>query len=103
MNPVDDVPWKFLRNGGVAAIPTDTVYGLAANGLDEAAAARVFEVKGRPARNGLCRCFSRMRRRPLRCAVWTCRTPPAVLAKAFWPGSADPGAAPIADAVPDAR
>ncbi len=39
---------EVLRNGGVAAIPTDTVYGLAAGGLDDAAVARVFEVKGRP-------------------------------------------------------
>ena len=39
---------KVLSNGGVAAIPTDTVYGLAAHGLDAAAVGRVFEVKGRP-------------------------------------------------------
>ncbi len=39
---------EVLRHGGVAAIPTDTVYGLAAGGLDDAAVARVFEVKGRP-------------------------------------------------------
>ena len=48
MNPVAEAV-KVLRNGGVAAIPTDTVYGLASNGLDAAAVARVFEVKGRPA------------------------------------------------------
>ena len=47
MNPVDEVV-EVLRNGGVAAIPTDTVYGLAAHGLDAAAVDRVFEVKGRP-------------------------------------------------------
>lgn len=39
---------EIIRNGGLVAVPTETVYGLAANGLDEAAVARIFEVKGRP-------------------------------------------------------
>ena len=38
----------ILRAGGLVAMPTETVYGLAANALDEQAVARVFEVKGRP-------------------------------------------------------
>lgn len=38
----------ILRAGGLVAFPTETVYGLGANALDEAAVARVFEVKGRP-------------------------------------------------------
>lgn len=37
----------LIRNGGVAAIPTDTFYGLAANPFDPAAVARLFEIKGR--------------------------------------------------------
>ena len=37
-----------LRAGNLVAIPTETVYGLAANALDEAACRRIFEVKGRP-------------------------------------------------------
>ena len=37
-----------LKAGEVVALPTETVYGLAANALDEAAVAKVFEVKGRP-------------------------------------------------------
>jgi L-threonylcarbamoyladenylate synthase len=37
----------LLRNGGVAVIPTDTVYGLAASVFDDDAVARVFRVKGR--------------------------------------------------------
>jgi L-threonylcarbamoyladenylate synthase len=37
-----------LREGGVVAIPTETVYGLAANALNARAAARVFEIKRRP-------------------------------------------------------
>ena len=37
-----------LRSGRLVAIPTETVYGLAANALDEAACRSIFEVKGRP-------------------------------------------------------
>ena len=38
----------LLRNGGLVGVPTETVYGLAGNGLDEAAVRRIYEVKGRP-------------------------------------------------------
>ena len=38
---------RVLRNGGVAAIPTDTVYGLAAAYDDEQAVERIFRIKGR--------------------------------------------------------
>jgi L-threonylcarbamoyladenylate synthase len=38
----------ILKNGGVVAFPTETVYGLGANAFDAAAVARIFEVKGRP-------------------------------------------------------
>ena len=44
---------EILRSGGLVAIPTETVYGLGANGLDESAVARIFEVKGRPQDNPL--------------------------------------------------
>jgi L-threonylcarbamoyladenylate synthase len=40
---------EILKNGGLVAVPTETVYGLAANGLDAAAVERIYEVKGRPA------------------------------------------------------
>ena len=40
---------RVLRDGGVAAFPTETVYGLGADALNPDAVARVFEVKGRPA------------------------------------------------------
>ena len=42
---------ELLRAGEVVALPTETVYGLAANALDEKAVAKIFEVKGRPAHN----------------------------------------------------
>lgn len=38
-----------LQSGGLVAFPTETVYGLAANALDQKAVARIFEAKGRPA------------------------------------------------------
>ena len=39
---------KILRAGGLVGVPTETVYGLAGNGLDESAVKRIYEVKGRP-------------------------------------------------------
>ena len=44
---------KIIKNGELVAIPTETVYGLAANGLDEQAVAKIFEAKGRPQDNPL--------------------------------------------------
>ena len=38
----------ILKRGGVAAVPTETVYGLAANGLSPEAVRRIFAAKGRP-------------------------------------------------------
>ncbi len=40
---------EVLRRGGVIALPTDTVYGLAADATNEVAVARLFEIKGRSA------------------------------------------------------
>ena len=48
-----DVAAKILREGGLVAIPTETVYGLGANGLDEDAVAKIFIAKGRPQDNPL--------------------------------------------------
>lgn len=39
----------LIRAGGLVAVPTETVYGLAADGLNEAAVRKIYEVKGRPA------------------------------------------------------
>ena len=44
---------KRIRNGGIVALPTDTLYGLAADPFSAAAVARVFEVKGRVAERAL--------------------------------------------------
>ncbi len=44
---------KIINEGGLVGMPTETVYGLAANALNAQAALRVFEAKGRPADNPL--------------------------------------------------
>ena len=43
----------IIKTGGLVAIPTETVYGLGANGMDENAVAKIFEAKGRPQDNPL--------------------------------------------------
>ena len=49
---IDEVG-ELLRSGALAAIPTESVYGLAANALDPQAVSRIFEAKGRPQDNPL--------------------------------------------------
>ena len=44
---------EILASGGLVAFPTETVYGLGANGLDSGAVERIFQAKGRPADNPL--------------------------------------------------
>jgi L-threonylcarbamoyladenylate synthase len=44
---------KELRNGGVIGLPTETVYGLAGNALNERAVAEIFTAKNRPHFNPL--------------------------------------------------
>lgn len=47
-------PWgEILRAGGLVAFPTETVYGLGANGLDSEAAKKIYVAKGRPSDNPL--------------------------------------------------
>ncbi len=44
---------RILREGGLVAFPTETVYGLGANALDEKAAKKIYAAKGRPSDNPL--------------------------------------------------
>lgn len=75
---------EFLRNGEIVALPTETVYGLAANALDANAVEKIFEVKGRPANNPVIVHVANLEMAK-RCAK---SFPPVAekLAKAFWPG-----------------
>jgi L-threonylcarbamoyladenylate synthase len=43
----------ILKNGGLVVFPTETVYGLGGNGLDEDAAKKIYAAKGRPSDNPL--------------------------------------------------
>ena len=44
---------ELIRRGEVVAFPTETVYGLGANGLDADACAKIYQAKGRPSDNPL--------------------------------------------------
>ena len=73
----------FLR-GGLVAVPTETVYGLAGNGLDAEAVTKIYEVKGRPAIKPLSLLVP-----GLDVAATVCAEIPErarMLAEAFWPG-----------------
>jgi L-threonylcarbamoyladenylate synthase len=75
---------ELLRAGEPVALPTETVYGLAANAFDEGAVARLFEIKGRPAHNPIIVHVADMEMAGRCTAEWT---PEAeLLARAFWPG-----------------
>lgn len=51
---------KILKEGGLVAFPTETVYGLGANALDEQAAFKIYAAKGRPSDNPLIVHIARM-------------------------------------------
>lgn len=87
-----------IRRGGLVAFPTETVYGLGADALDERAVARIFEAKGRPSYNPLITHVP-----DLSAARRLSRTWPALadrLGEAFWPGPLTL-IVPKADTIPD--
>ncbi|MAM40502.1 MAG: threonylcarbamoyl-AMP synthase [Erythrobacter sp.] len=73
----------ILASGGLVAVPTETVYGLAARADDEAAVARIYEAKGRPSFNPLIVHVSSME---MARALATFSATAERLAKAHWPG-----------------
>jgi L-threonylcarbamoyladenylate synthase len=75
---------ELLRAGDVVALPTETVYGLAANALDAKAVSRIYEIKGRAAHNPIIVHVVSVEMARRCVTTW-----PALadrLAKAFWPG-----------------
>ncbi len=75
---------ETLRRGGLAAVPTETVYGLAADGRNAAAVRKLYEVKGRPPRKPVSLLVP-----GLDACAELCEEMPAAavkLAEAFWPG-----------------
>lgn len=81
--PIDRAA-DVIRRGGLVAFPTETVYGLGANALDEAAVAKLYEAKGRPSYNPLIVHVADTEAARALVAAW----PDAAdrLARAFWPG-----------------
>jgi L-threonylcarbamoyladenylate synthase len=75
---------ELLRAGEVVALPTETVYGLAANALDEKAVAKIFQIKGRPANNPII--VHVASNKMAKCCVTNWPPLADKLARAFWPG-----------------
>ena len=75
---------EIICAGGLVAVPTETVYGLAGNGMDEKAVEKIYEVKGRPAIKPL----SLMVASPEEIGKFAVEVPDAAkaLAEKFWPG-----------------
>lgn len=75
---------EIIRRGGLVAIPTETVYGLGADGLNPEAVASIFEAKGRPGDNPLILHVTGAEQLPRFCHD----IPPAAyaLTAKFWPG-----------------
>ncbi|QEG25585.1 Threonylcarbamoyl-AMP synthase [Gemmata obscuriglobus] len=86
-NPESDVIGRaaaVVRSGGLVAFPTETVYGLGANGLSAAAVAGIFEAKGRPSTNPLILHVSDASEVLNVAAAWPATA--QTLAARFWPG-----------------
>jgi len=75
---------KLLTKGKLVAIPTETVYGLAANGLDETAVAGIFSAKNRPTFDPLILHIASIEQAQSLCTEWPEMADK--LARAFWPG-----------------
>ncbi|NPV54578.1 MAG: threonylcarbamoyl-AMP synthase [Firmicutes bacterium] len=75
---------RLLRDGGLVAFPTETVYGLGANALDEEAVKDIFRAKGRPADNPLIVHIAR--REDLQGVVSAVPLVAERLIDQFWPG-----------------
>ncbi len=75
---------RLIREGEVAAIPTETVYGLAADAWNDAAVRKIFEIKGRPQDNPLIVHISHISQ--MAQFVKSVSPLAKALAKRFWPG-----------------
>jgi L-threonylcarbamoyladenylate synthase len=75
---------EVLRQGGLVAFPTETVYGLGAHALDRTAVRRIFEAKGRPANDPLIVHIASLEQ--IAELVVTIPDTARQLARRFWPG-----------------
>ncbi len=81
-----DIAGQILSTGGLVGIPTETVYGLAANALDGNAVAKIFQAKGRPMDNPLIVHISSMGDIAKFSLTSDFNSKAQALAQAFWPG-----------------
>lgn len=89
---------RILREGGTVIFPTETVYGLGANGLSEEAVRKIYAAKGRPSDNPIILHIAG--RDQLFAIVSEVTSEAEKLADAFWPGPLTM-ILPKADSVPD--
>ena len=75
---------EVIKKGGLVAFPTETVYGLGGNALDEAAAGKIYREKGRPSDNPLIVHICRLE--DIYPIVKEVPEGALKLADAFWPG-----------------
>ena len=75
---------EILKRGGLVAFPTETVYGLGANALDEEAARKTYAAKGRPSDNPLIVHIAQLE--DLRAIARQVPDKALILARTFWPG-----------------
>jgi L-threonylcarbamoyladenylate synthase len=75
---------EIIKQGGLVAFPTETVYGLGANALDENASAKIYAAKGRPSDNPLIIHIARIE--DLDKIVTEIPPKAKLLAEKFWPG-----------------
>jgi L-threonylcarbamoyladenylate synthase len=99
---------QILREGGLVALPTETVYGLGANALDAAAVARIFAAKQRPSWDPIIVHIAGPVENNVMLAALVTEIPPAArkLMAAFWPGPLTlllPRSAAVPDAVTAGR
>ena len=75
---------QLLKDGGLVAFPTETVYGLGADATSAAAVARIYQAKGRPADHPLIVHIHTMQAM----GEWADEIPDyaIALARSFWPG-----------------
>ena len=76
---------EIILNDGVIGYPTETVYGLGANALSDAAVEKVFELKGREKNKPILMIAAELDQ--VKKLVTSFPTQAEILAKAFWPGA----------------
>ncbi|HKK96310.1 MAG TPA: L-threonylcarbamoyladenylate synthase [Anaerovoracaceae bacterium] len=75
---------NIVKTGGLVAFPTETVYGLGANAMDEVAVGKIYKAKGRPSDNPMIIHIAKMEQLQLLCESFS--ETAKILMDIFWPG-----------------